>query len=285
MTPLAKRETATRLVTEHGLAVQRACRIVRFSRAAYYRPIRSPLERDAEVIEALNAIVERRPGQGFWKCYDRLRRRGHLWNHKRLHRVYCAMRLNLPRRTKRRLPTRLRRPLEAPLGLNTIWALDFMSDALYGGRKIRILNVIDEGNREALAIEPATSIPSARVIRVLEELVLVHGKPAALRVDNGPELTSETFAEWCGGHGIDIRYIQPGKPDQNAFIERFNRSYRDGVLDAYVFGSIDEVRRASEEWLEDYNCERPHDSLGRVPPLTFLPRPTAPQESTLQLST
>ena len=285
MTPLAKREAATRLVSEHGLAVQRACRIVRFSRAAYYRTTQSPVERDAEVIAALLEVVERHPRNGFWKCYRRIRRRGHGWNHKRLHRVYCALRLNLPRRTKRRLPTRLRQPLHAPAALNGIWALDFMSDALYGGRKIRVLNVIDEGNREALAIEPATSIPSVRVLRVLEELVALHGKPQALRVDNGPELTAEVFMEWCQARGIEIRYIQPGKPDQNAFIERFNRSYRDGVLDAYVFGSIDEVRRASEEWMEDYNRERPHDSLGEVPPLTFLPRPTTPHESTLQLST
>jgi len=177
------------------------------------------MERDLPVIEALNATVERHPRIGFWKCVDRIRRGVFPWNHKRLHRVYVAMGLNLPRRTRRRLPQRLRQPLEAPAVLNGTWALDFMTDALYGGRKFRTLNVIDEGNREALAIEVGTSIPSVRVIRLLEELVLLHGKPAALRVDNGPELTAEAFAEWCRAQEIEIRYIQPGKPDQNAYIE------------------------------------------------------------------
>ena len=285
MTPLAKREAANRLITECGLSVQRACRIVRFSRAAYYRPVSSRLERDAEVIDALRRLVDRYPRIGFWKSVDRLRGRGYPWNPKRIHRVYRALGLNQARRTKRRLPRRLRQPLEAPSRLNGIWAMDFMADALYGGRKLRVLNVIDESNREALAIELATSIPTARVIRVLDELVQLHGAPEAIRVDNGPEFTSGTFSDWCRERGIEIRYIQPGKPDQNAFIERFNRSYREDVLDAYVFGSIEEVRLASDEWMEDYNWERPHDSLGRVPPLTFLPRPTTARESTLQLST
>jgi putative transposase len=272
-------------VKEYGLRVARACRIVRFSRAAYYRDPRPASERDAAVIAALVEIVERHPRNGFWKCFDRLRRKGQGWNHKRVHRVYCALKLNLPRRTKRRLPGRLRQPLEAPQQLNHVWALDFMSDALYSGRKIRTLNVIDEGNREALAIDVALAIPSVRVIRILDELVTVHGQPRAVRVDNGPELISEAFMTWCGEHGIEVRHIQPGKPDQNAFVERFNRSYRREVLDAYVFESVEDVQRATDEWLEDYNSERPHDSLGRVPPLTFMPRPQWPPESSYQVST
>ena len=163
--------------------------------------------------------------------------------------------------------------------------MDFMSDALYGGRKFRTLNILDEGNREALAIDVAISIPSVRLIRVMEELVAIHGRPQALRVDNGPELTSEAFLTWCQEHSIEVRHIQPGKPDQNAFIERFNRSYRQEVLDAYVFGSIEEVQQVTEEWLEDYNAERPHDSLGNVPPRSFLPRAAELPESSYQLST
>jgi putative transposase len=243
------------------------------------------MERDSEVIEALNAVVERHPRAGFWKCFDRLRAMGHHWNHKRVHRVYRALKLNLPRRTRRRLPARLRHPLLAPAVLNGTWAMDFMSDALYGGRKFRTLNILDEGNREGLAIEVGTSLPSRRVIEVLEELVAVHGRPGALRLDNGPELTADAFVEWCGARGIAIHYIQPGKPDQNAFIERFNRSYREEVLDAYVFASIEEVRWATDEWLEDYNTARPHDSLGGLPPLSFLPRPQPPLESSYQVST
>ena len=131
----------------------------------------------------------------------------------------------------------------------------------------------------------AMSLPSARVVRILEELIAVHGRPAAFRVDNGPELTAETFVEWCADQGIAIHYIQPGKPDQNAYIERFNRSYRTEVLDAYLFESVSEVRDLTDAWLVTYNHERPHDSLGRVPPLTFLPRPQTAGESTFRLST
>ena len=155
-------------MAEHELSVLRACAIVRFSRAAYYREPQAALERDAEVIAALQAVVEKHPRQGFWKCYERMRRQGRPWNHKRVYRVYCALKLNLPRRTKRRLPTRVRQPLDAPAILNTVWALDFMSDALYGGRKFRTLNIIDEVNREVLAIEADTSLPSAHVIWLME---------------------------------------------------------------------------------------------------------------------
>jgi len=149
VTPSAKREVLAMLVQEHGLPVCRACQAVRLSRAAYYRPRPSQLERDTDVVTALNDVVARHTRWGFWKCFHRLRRAGHPWNHKRVHRVYCTLRLNLPRRTKRRVPARLRQPLLAPVRLNDTWALDFMTDALYDGRRFRTFNVIDEGNREA----------------------------------------------------------------------------------------------------------------------------------------
>ena len=240
------------------------------------------MERDRDVIEVLNEIAGRKPRWGFWKLHDRLRLEGCRINHKRLHRVYCAMGLNLPRRTRRRLPMRARRRLSAPSSLNVIWAADFMADALYGGRWFRTFNVIDEGNRQALGIEVATSIPSARVIRVLQQLIEMHGKPAGLRVDNGAEFTAHAFTEWCEKQQIELLYIEPGKPDQNAFVERFNRTYREEVLDAYLFDSLEQVHEITELWIPEYNEERPHDSLGRVPPLTFKPRQT-PGESTSAL--
>ena len=211
------------LVADHQLPIRRACQIVRLSRAAYYRPPVSSARRDAPVIAALMAVVEKHGRWGFWKCYDRLRLEGYPWNHKRVHRVYCALRLNLPRRTKRRIPHRVRRPLVAPPVLNQTWALDFMADALYDRRRFRALTVLDEGNREGLAIDVGRSIPARRLIRVLEELIALHGRPAALRMDNGPELTAQVFVEWCDERRIALYYIQPGKPNQNAFIERFNR--------------------------------------------------------------
>jgi putative transposase len=272
------------LVGEHQLSVQRACRIAGLSRAAHYGPPHPDPERDLPVITALEAVVTESSRWGFWKCYDRLRLLGHSWNHKRVHRVYCALRLNLPRRTKRRLPTRPRQPLDAPPVLNTTWALDFMHDALYDGRRFRVLNVLDEGNREGLAVEIGTSLASVRVVALLEQLVAQHGAPQALRCDNGPELIAQVLTLWCEERGITLRYIQPGKPDQNAFIERFNRTYREEVLDAWLFTSLAQVREVTATWLETYNTKRPHDSLGRVPPLTFLPRPTRVPESSYPLS-
>ncbi len=222
---------------------------------------------------------------GFWKCFDRRRFEGHRWNHQRGHRVYCALRLNLPRRTTRRVPRRVRLPLTAPPVLNQTGALDFMTETLYDGRRVRVLTVIDEGNREALDIAMGLSLPSRRVIRVLEELVAVHGAPSAVRVDNGPEFTAQTFVDWCTGHGVAIHYLQPGKPDQNAYIERFNRSYRTEVLNAHLFESVAELRAMTDTWRRIDNGERPHDSLGRVPPLTFLPRPSSAGQSLFAVST
>jgi len=284
VTPSAKRQAIALLVTEHHLSVVRACRVVRLARAAWYQPPRDRLLRDTAVIEALTALVERHGRWGFWKLFDRLRNTGHGWNHKRVHRVYCALRLNRIRRTRRRVPRRLRVPLLAPPLLNQTWALDFMSDTLYDGRVFRTLNVLDQGNREALAIEIGFSLPSRRVLALLEELVALHGAPRALRMDNGPEFLASTVAAWAEARGIALDFIQPGKPAQNAFIERFNQTYRTEVLDANLFSSLSEVRAITADWLLRYNTERPHDSLGRVPPLTFLPRPTSTVESLFALS-
>ena len=153
------------------------------SRAAYYREENRLAARDAPVVEALNAVVAKHGRWGFWKCHDRLRLQGHAWNHKRAWRVYCAMKLNLPRRTKKRL-IRPMQPLDAPLWPNEIWSLDFMSDSLYQGRRFRTLNILDEGVREALAIEIDTSLPAQRVVRALQQLETWRGLPKAIRLDN-----------------------------------------------------------------------------------------------------
>jgi putative transposase len=272
------------MIEDIGLSVVRACSSVRLSRAAYYRPVEE-LNRDVEIVAALNDIIAVELRWGFWKCYDRLRQLGKPWNHKRVHRVYCAMRLNQQRRTKKRLPTRERQSLIVVPMVNAVWALDFMFDSLYSGRTFRTLNVLDEANRGALGIEIATSIPALRVIRFLEQLIEIHGKPAAIRCDNGPELRSYAFTEWCNTKDINLMFIQPGKPDQNAFIERFNRTYRTEVLNAYLFDSVSQVREITDDWLRRYNEIRPHDALGSLPPARYRERLLATQNSTLELST
>jgi len=258
--------------------------MVNLSRAAYYREESKFAVRDAPVVEALNAVVAQHGRWGFWKCHDRLRLDGYAWNHKRVWRIYCQMKLNLPRRTKKRL-IRPMQPLDAPLWPNEIWSLDFMSDSLYQGRRFRTLNILDEGVREALAIEIDTSLPAQRVVRALQQLETWRGLPKAIRLDNGPELTSQHLADWCKDKGVELRFIQPGKPNQNAFIERFNRSYRTEVLNSWLFTSLEEVREITHQWLQSYNEERPHDALGSLPPAVFRERLLAGKNSTSELST
>lgn len=254
-------------MSAHQVSVRHACEATLVSVSGrYYRP---RLRSDEEVIEALNATVGRYPRWGFWKCYDRLRLDGHAWNHKRVHRVYCALRLNLPRRAKRRVPQRFREVLTVPVAPNKVWSADFMADGLYGGRVFRTLNILDDYNREAVAIEIDTSLSAERLIRVFEQLKVWRALPSKLRVDNGPEFTAARFVDWARHHGIQIQYIQPGKPNQNALIERFNRSYREEVLNAYLFQTLDEVREVSHWWLIDYNERRPHHALRRLPPVTY----------------
>lgn len=234
---------------EHDLPIVRACQAARLSRAAYYQLGTDWAARDAEVIAALQAIVTEEQRWGFWKRHDRLWAQGYAWNHKRTWRVYCHLRLNLPRRTQRRVPQRGRQPLWIEPRMNAVWALDFMRDTLYSGKVFRTLNVIDEANRGALGIDVATSIPAARVIAFVSQLVDLHGRPSGIRCNNGPELTSQTFADWCQEHEIELRFIQLGKPDQNAYIERLNRTDREELLSAYLFDFLTEVRDLTVEWL------------------------------------
>ncbi|MFI2743344.1 DDE-type integrase/transposase/recombinase [Zhouia sp. PK063] len=147
---------------------------------------------------------------------------------------------------------RVKQPLEAPTRLNEVWSIDFMSDALYDGRKVRILNIIDDCNREALSVTPSIHYPARKVVEVLEQLKEEVGLPQAIRCDNGPEFISKTFSSWCERKRIEIRYTQPGKPMQNGFIERFNRFYREDVLDAYWFNDLHQLTILSNQRKEDY---------------------------------
>lgn len=271
------------LVTEHSISVQRSCKCIGISRAAYYRVPESKAERDAEVIAAINGLLEKHARWGFWKCYKALRRNDYPWNHKRVYRVYCEMDLNHKRRAKRRIPRRVQQALFVPQRPNEVWSADFMSDSLYYGNRFRTFNVIDDFNREAVAIEIDTSITARRLIRVFERLKLTRGLPDILRVDNGPELTSGEFVLWAESQSMMIRYIQPGKPNQNAYIERFNRTYRNEVLDLYLFRDLKEVREVTYWWIIEYNEQRPHDSLGDLTPLEYMEHNAI--NSTLELST
>jgi putative transposase len=220
---------------------------VRLNRCTFRCPARKA--KDSEIAQELRQLAERHPRWGCGKMTDYLRNQGHPWNHKRIRRVYRALFLHLQRKPKKRLPVRIAHPLVVPHQSNQTWSLDFMSDTLSDGRTFRTLNVIDDFNREALWIEVDTSLPAERVVRVLEQLLFWRGKPAHLRMDNGPELISQRLETWAREQQIELRYIQPGKPAQNAYVERFNRTYREDVLDTYLLMTCRRcVRLRSNGW-------------------------------------
>lgn len=251
---------------EHGLSARRADRVLALSRSARcYRP---RVRDDGPLIAAIEAHIQNNPGHGFGLLHlQALRPLG--FGKTRAWRVYTSMKLNLPRRGKRRLPDRIREPLEIPMLANDTWSADFMADALWSGRRFRTFNVNDDYNRESLHIEIDTSLPSQRVIRALDQLIELRGTPRRLRLDNGPEFISAALKHWAQQHGVELLHIQPGKPTQNAYIERFNRTFRTEVLDRYVFHSLNEVRRMAEDWRYRYNHHRPHRALGGLPPIRY----------------
>ncbi len=210
-------------------------------------------QNDQPIIDALLALAEKYPKYGFHKLYTLLHRQGHRWNHKRVWRIYCELKLNIRRKGKKRLPSRNPQPLSVPEAINQSWSIDFMSDALWNGRRFRTFNVIDDYNREGLEIEIDLSLPAQRVVRVLERISERRGYPRQIRLDNGPEMVSATLAEWADEHGITLEFIKPGKPTQNSFVERFNRTYREEVLDSYIFESLNQVREMTADWLREYN--------------------------------
>lgn len=217
----------------------------------------------------MQQLAVQNPLEGFWKCYHRLRNEGGVINHKRLHRVYKQIGMPLRRKVKKRLAARVKEPLAVPEGFKQTWSIDFMSDALSNGTKFRSFNVIDDYSREVLFIETDYSLKSSRVIWVLKHLINRYGKPQKIRMDNGPEFVANLAQSWSIANEIEFKYIQPGKPTQNAYIERFNKTYRECILDAYLFDDIDEIREVTQQWVDDYNNTRPHDALGGLSPRMY----------------
>ena len=188
------------------------------------------------------------------------------WNHKRVYRVYRALELNLRIKPRKRLVRAVPEPLAVPTVKNDTWSMDFMHDQLADGRSFRLFNVIDDFNREGLAMEVDLSLPADRVVRALDQLIEWRGAPIRIRSDNGPEYVSFTLQQWAKRRGIVLEFIQPGKPQQNAYIERYNRTVRYDWLAQSLFTTIAQVQAAGTAWLWTYNNERPNMALGGITP-------------------
>ena len=226
-------------------------------------------QQDAALQDRIKQLANRYKHWGLLKIYRKLRKQGEAANHKRVRRLYRAAGLTLPRKLKKRLPDSVRQPLPKAGACNQCWSLDFTSDSLTDGRKFRTLNVLDDFSREALGIEIDYSLPALRVTRLLDRLVERYGKPERLRSDNGPEFISQTLQDWCADKKVVLHWIEPGKPTQNAYIERFNGTFRREVLNANTFSSLGQVRRTVDAWVVEYNTERPHQALQFMTPVEY----------------
>jgi putative transposase len=265
--PGDRKNIAAYLEDTHQVSVTRACKVVGLPKSMYYY---QSVKDDTEVINKLTVLAELKPTRGFPYYYRRIRNEGIVWNHKRVKRVYDKLKLNLRRKRKRRLPQRLKGTLCQPMNINLTWSMDFMHDTLTNGRKIRVLNIIDDYNREALAIQADYSHSGYSVVKTIAQVSEWRGKPTEIRCDNGPEFLSQVLVAYCNNNGIALKYIQPGKPTQNAYIERFNRSFREDILDAYLFESMYQLREKCQKWMIEYNELHPHKSLNNMSPLKYL---------------
>ena len=267
VTPRAKREAVAYLKTAHEVSERRACQVLDANRALVrYRFTRPP---DVALRERLKALSAERRRFGYRRLAVFLRREGFNDNIKKIHRIYKEENLMVKRRKGRKKATGTRQPLPKPDSVNQVWSLDFMSDAFTDGRRFRLLAVMDQCSRECLMADADTSMPGLRVVRELDRLIKLRGKPKVIVSDNGPELTGRTVLIWAHENNIDWHYIQPGKPQQNGFTESLNGKIRDEFLNEHWFSSLHEVRGLLDEWRQDYNAVRPHSSLGYLTPMEY----------------
>ncbi|MBC9935065.1 IS3 family transposase [Chitinophaga qingshengii] len=253
----------------YGMSYRQAFKLFCIVPSVYYYEA-VPKASDQEIRDKLSELADVNQRWGFWMMHHYLRNCNHQWNHKRVYRIYTEMGLNLRRKRRKRLPARVMEPLLQPIRPNITWSMDFMHDTLQNGITFRSLNVIDDYNREALCLAIDTSLPCKRVVRELEKLIAWRGSPTRIRIDNGPEFVAEALRSWAMDKKIDLKFIEKGKPQQNGYMERFNRSFREEVLDAYQFTRLAEAQLMATAWMWIYNNQRPHKSLGYKTPMSFL---------------
>lgn len=263
---ISTQEDGVNAVASRHVSIALACRTFQISETCF-RYERKFDNENAMIADWLVRLTSNRRTWGFSLCYLYLRNvKGFVWNHKRVYRLYKELELNQRIRPRKRLKREKPDALVVPEVPNHTWSMDFMADQLADGRKLRALNVLDDFNREGLGIEVDFSLPTVRVIRSLNRIIEWRGKPKFIRVDNGPEYISGMLKVWAETHGIHMKYIQPGKPQQNAYIERYNRTVRHEWLDQNIFETIQEAQEQATHWLWTYNNDRPNMAIGGITP-------------------
>jgi putative transposase len=256
------------MVQEHQLSERRACSLVGLSRDSYRNPPQ-PDQLTRDLGERIVDIAHVRRRFGYRRIHDLLRSEFPGVNHKRVYRLYKNANLAVRRRKKAKRPPNERVPLQITRKVNDVWSMDFVSDSLSNGRRIKCLTVADDFSHECIDIAVDFGISGQYVTRLLDQASIFRGYPVAVRTDNGPEFTSRAFLAWTTLHGIRHILIQPGRPMQNGYIESFNGKFRDECLNEQWFQSLPQARDCIAEWRKDYNEVRPHSSLGRIPPAQF----------------
>lgn len=270
--PAQRRVLAHDAVNTKRTTVRHACATFLISERCYRYTAKNSDE-NAQIADWLLRLTTAYRTWGFKLCFLHLRNvRGFTWNHKRVYRIYRELALNLRIKPRTRLVRAKPQPLSVPTAKNQVWSMDFMHDQLADGRSFRCFNVLDDFNKQGLGMEVDLSLPTERVTRALDRIIEWRGKPRALRSDNGPEFISESMKKWCLKHAVQLDFTQPGNPQQNAYVERFNRTVRYDFFNQYHFDSIEEVQDQAEQWLWIYNHERPNMSLDGITPMQKLER-------------
>lgn len=264
--PKTKRAWTEILTQEHKISQRRAFKLVQLNRSVGRYTLK---KKENEICERIKTIAMERPRFGYRRIHVVLRKSGLKINHKKLFRLYSAMGLKVKKRGSRKRALGPRLSKVKAFEINHVWSLDFMMDRLADGRKIRILNIIDEFSRESLKMTVDTSLSGLRVVRELNELIKSRGKPKQIISDNGTEFTSVAILKWSQEEAIEWHYIQPGKPMQNGTVESFNGRVRDEFLNQNIFTSLKEAKELASSWREDYNQTRPHSALGGLSPNEF----------------
>ncbi len=261
------RRDLVRHMSEQGISERRALRLVGMSASAYrYQPV---ADRNSVLKEKIVALAQRHRRYGAGMIYLKLRQAGEIVNHKRVDRLYAEAGLQVRRRKRKKIPIAQRQPLERPQSANQMWSMDFVFDRTAEGRSIKSLTVVDDATHEAVAIVPERAMGGQQLVRILDRLAVTRGLPKAIRTDNGKEFCGRAMLTWAHERGVRLFLIEPGKPNQNAYIESFNGRFRDECLNEHWFTSLQHAKVVIDAWRREYNEERPKKSLGGLTPAAY----------------